>query len=337
MHLRNRALLAIAGGAIASAGHCSNEVLPGAADGATLLGPAGWAQAAAPPPASVGALRPASVAGPWRQATDGPASPPYGRTATVIAVGFAGLAVYGATQWWQDGLTGRFRSVDEQWFSRVTDHGGADKLGHAFSTYAGTRGLTWAFQGLGHDPGTARRLGFATTLAAFTAVEVADGFSRKHRFSKEDMVMNTVGATLGYVMERFPAVDELIDYRLLYRRSTIAGQRSRWDPAGDYSGQTYLLAFKASGVPALRERSVIRYLELAVGYRARGYEGRDDRLIDPDRRRRDVYVGVSLNLSRLLNDTVFAHRQGTWDQRITSGVLEFVQVPGTVALRGERL
>jgi hypothetical protein len=320
MHPFARVLLLVSGGMIEAASHAATDVPP-SAQGAAVYAPATPSPTTAADPNGSGtAYRPVD----WR-------------TGAVVAAGLAGVAAYGMTHWWQEGFSGRFRTVDEHWFSRRTESGGADKLGHAYSTYAGTRGLSWTFQVLGHDPETARRLGVATTLISFTGVEIADGFSRKYRFSKEDVLMNVGGAALGYVMERYPGLDELVDFRLLYRRSKIGSRRSGWDPAGDYSGQTYLLAFKASGVPALRERPVLRYLELAVGYRARGFERDQGRLLDPGAARRDTYVGVSLNLSRLLNDTVFAHRQGSWDQRLTSGLLEVVQVPGTAALHHERL
>ena len=316
-------LLAIAGWAIAGACHGSTDVPPSALQDAGV------------PARAATATLTSSAA--QRQAAGTAYRPVDWRTGAVVAAGLAGVAAYGMTQWWQDGFTGRFRTVDEDWFSRGTESGGADKLGHAFSTYLGSRGLTAAFEALGHDPESARRLGVATTLITFAGIEVADGFSRTYRFSKEDVAMNVAGAALGYAMDRYPGLDELVDFRLLYRRSSIGGRRSSWDPAGDYSGQTYLLALKASGVPALRQRPLLRYLELAVGYRARGYERDRGQLIDPEARRRDVYVGVSLNVSRLLDDTVFANRPRSWGQRLTSGVLEFVQVPGTAALHGERL
>ncbi len=160
-------------------------------------------------------------------------------------------------------------------------------------------------------------------------IEVLDGYSKQQRFSREDVFMNIVGVGLGYLMERNRELDNLLDFRLLYRKSDA----SNFDPAGDYSGQTYLLAAKASGVRALREHSVLRYFELAVGYGTRGYRDPPGTL-----RERNLYLGVSLNLSEVLAQTVFrgaTKRSGA--QRATDLFLEFVQVPGTAALASHGL
>ncbi len=191
------------------------------------------------------------------------------RTAAAIGAGTIGLAAYGYSKWWRDGFVGSFRTVNESWFGLDTNSGGTDKLGHGYANYVGTRLLTWSFAALGHDRDAARKLGFVTTVAAFTAVEVIDGFSRKWRFSKEDALMNVAGAGLGYLVEKHPTLDQLLDFRLLYRAGKRDGKRDQWDPLGDYSGQTYLLTLKASGIASIRNQGPLRYLELAIGYRAR--------------------------------------------------------------------
>ncbi len=255
------------------------------------------------------------------------------RTRAIITGGILGVAAYGQRKWWRDGFTGDFRTSSERWFGSDTDSGGADKLGHVFTTYAGTRLLTWSFRALGHEPDYALRLGVVTTLATVTGIEVLDGFSKRYRFSKEDAIMNVAGAGFAYLVEKRPELDELVDFRLLYRRSRTGGQHNEWDPFGDYSGQTYLLAFKGSGMPVLRDNQWLRYAEFAVGYNARGFETVDGL---PGERSRRVYAGLSLNLSQLLNDTVFRDSRGSRAQRFTSGFLEFVQVPGTAALADHR-
>ena len=191
------------------------------------------------------------------------------RNAAVIGGGILLVGAYGAAKWWDEGFTGDFRTQKEGWFGQNTSSGGADKVGHAFSAYVGTRVVTQALEALGNEPAAARWLAAASTLAVMLGIEIADGYSKQYRFSGEDAVMNVLGVGLGYLMERNRALDDLLDFRLLYRKS----DNSSFDPAGDYSGQTYLMAVKASGVPALRGNSVLRYLELAVGYGTRGYQG----------------------------------------------------------------
>jgi hypothetical protein len=239
------------------------------------------------------------------------------------------VGIYGANGWWKDGFSGSFRTVDEGWFGRNTSSGGADKAGHAFFTYTGARLLTRGFESLGNDHGRALRLGVWTSLGVMAGVEVVDGFSKKFRFSMEDAVANAAGAVFAVLAEKDPRIDALLDFRLLYRRSDDARRVGEADPIADYSGQTFLLAVKADGVPRLREVPVVRYMELQVGYNTRGYEPNDGGKIDPHRR---IYYGVGINLSRLLSDTVF--RGDLKDgkiQRGTDTALEFLEVPWTAA------
>ena len=257
------------------------------------------------------------------------------RTHWLIAGGVAGMALYGANHWWKDGFAGDFRTVDEGWFNQDTYAGGADKLGHAYSTYAGTRLLARGFEELGNSPERSLWLAAGTSLGALTAVEVVDGFSKKYRFSKEDAIMNVLGTGLGVLLEKKPELDKLLDFRVRYWPSDDARRLQQIDPVDDHSGQTYLLVAKASGVAALRKYDPLRYLELAVGYGSRGYEPNTGLASE---RSRHVYYGVTLNLSEILGDSLFSGvYKGSRTQRITNTVLEFIQVPGTAALADHRL
>jgi hypothetical protein len=281
-----------------------------------------------------GAVRGENAATPTAPpAAGGPGDPvPRGlwwKNAAVIGGIGATVGFYGANSWWEDGFSGSFRTVDEGWFGRNTYAGGADKAGHAYFTYTGARLLTRGFEAVGNDPGRALRLGVWTSLAVMTGVEVVDGFSKKYRFSMEDAVANAAGAAFAVLVEVDPRVDALLDFRLLYRRSDDARRVGETDFIADYSGQTYLLAMKADGVPRLREVSVVRYLELQVGYNTRGYEPNDGTMNDPHRR---IYYGIGINLSRLLSDTVFrGNLKGGKIRRGTDTVLEYLEVPWTAA------
>ena len=251
------------------------------------------------------------------------------RNTALIAGGALLVGAYGRNKWWQDGFTGSFRSTDEGWFGRDTSSGGADKLGHAMFGYTASRLLSRGFETLGNEPKQARALGFWSSVGLMTAVEFADGYSRQYRFSAQDFVMNMAGATLGYLMERYPAADRLLDFRVLYKPSPD----SNFDPFGDYSGQTYLVVLKASGVSTLRAHEPARYLELALGYGTRGYQNAPG-----NQRSRNLYVGLSLNVSEILRQTLFrGSREPRAAQRGAELFFEFVQVPGTAALYRDRL
>ena len=249
------------------------------------------------------------------------------KNAAVIGGIAATVGIYGATNWWEDGFTGSFHTVDEGWFGQDTYEGGADKAGHAYGTYVMTRLLTRTFEAVGNDPGRALRLGAWTSLGVMTGVEVIDGFSKKFSFSMEDVVMNTAGAAFAVLAEVFPSVDALLDFRLLYQQDDYVQQTGAANPTSDYSGQTFLLVLKADGIPRIREVPIVRYLEFEVGYNARGYETNDS--MDPQRR---ICYGIGINLSRLLSDTVFrGDLKGGKIQRGTDTVLEYLEVPWTAA------
>ena len=253
---------------------------------------------------------------------------------TRLLIGGATVSVlgYGASHWWQDGMNSSFRTVDEGWFGQNTYTGGADKLGHMYSTYVGTRLLTDAFEWAGNDRNSASWLAAATAWGVMLAVEIGDGYSRHFRFSKEDLIMNTLGTGLGLLVEKKPELDELVDFRLMYWPSNDARRVNQIDPVGDHSGQTYLLAIKASGVPTLRKIEPLRYFELALGYGTRGYEPNTG-----EERGRHVYYGISLNVAEILGATAFRDSKGSRTQKISNGVLEVLQIPGSTALADHRL
>ena len=247
----------------------------------------------------------------------------------------ATVGIYGMNSWWEDGFSGSFRTADEGWFGQNTYAGGADKAGHAYFTYTAARLLTRGFEAIGNDTGHALRLGTWTSLGVMTAVEVVDGFSKKFSFSMEDAVANAVGATFAVLVEKYPCIDALLDFRLLYQQSADARQVGETDPLADYSGQMFLLAVKADGIPRLREVPVVGYLELQVGYNTQGYEPNDGTMNDPHRR---IYYGIGINLSRLLSDTVFrGDLKGGKIQRGTDTVLEYLAIPWTAARTYRRL
>jgi hypothetical protein len=245
------------------------------------------------------------------------------RNAVVIAAGSAAFALYGWRNWWEDGFGGGFKSRDEGWFGAGTESGGADKLGHGYTNYANVRLLTPLFEAVGNGHGEAVRLAAWTTVGIFTAIEVADGYSRRYDFSPQDAAMNLLGAGLGVLMELDPDLDRKFDFRFAYRRSP----GSDFSPFGDYAGQRYLLVAKADGFVALRDVPVLQYLELGLGYQARGFDPGGER-------RRELSLSVSLNLSRLLADGAYGgRRQSTPLQRTADRAFDLLQWPTEAVLR----
>lgn len=250
------------------------------------------------------------------------------RNAAIIAGSAAVMGAYGYASWWRDGFSSQFRARREGGFGRNTEFSGIDKLGHVYFAYLGTRALAPAFELAGNSPDTSLKLSAWTVWGAMSAVEVLDGFSRKYRFSHEDFIANTLGAGMGYFLASNPQWDDVFDFRLAYRQTPL----SNFDPPGDYAGQRYWLMVKADGIPALRDLPVLRYLEVGVGYGAPGVDTPDEwKFHDFALRRREVFLGVGVNLSRLVADLFYGGRRSTTrTQRLTESVFEFLQHPGLV-------
>jgi hypothetical protein len=240
---------------------------------------------------------------------------------TALTIGLVGYRL-----WWDEGFESHFKVKREGGFSRGTEFHGIDKLGHGWFGYAASRSLTPAFQYIGNDHDTARRLSALTIWGAMGMVEILDGFSKDYKFSYEDFIANTIGAGLGYFMEGNPTWDDMFDFRFAYKQTPIA---SKWDPPGDYGGHRYWLMFKPDGVEALRDVPVLKYLEFGVGYGAPGVDVPDEWVFhDFALRRREVLWGVSLNMSRVISDVFYGGKKGTTTtQRVVDRVLDLWQHP----------
>ena len=152
------------------------------------------------------------------------------RTQALIWGGAGTVLAYGAAVWWKEGSSGHFRTTSEGWFGQDTYAGGADKLGHAYSTYVGTRLLARGFEWAGNNRDDAVVLSAATVFGTLLAVETLDGFSERYKFSKEDLIMNAVGTGLGLLFEKNRRLDDLFDFRLHYWPSGDAKRLNQVGP-----------------------------------------------------------------------------------------------------------
>ena len=237
--------------------------------------------------------------------------------ATITAVGINN---------WDWGQHRSFHTVSEGWFGTDTVAGGADKLGHAFSAYALTNLLAGQLRREGRSPERSAWSATLTTQALMLYVEVFDAFSVRHGFSTEDTAMNLLGSGLAYARAVHPRLRDSLDFRLEYQ----ASGRDGFAPFTDYAGQKYLLAWKLSGVPTLRD-TPWRFLEVQAGYYTRGFSAAE-RALGLDRSRTS-FVGIGLNLGELfLGGPRVQESPGRSTGRF---VLEHLQLPGT-AVRSER-
>ncbi len=226
----------------------------------------------------------------------------YTNLTAATAIGIWGLAT------WDYGSAG-LTKADEGWFEQDSKYGGADKLGHLWSTYVFSDALTGLYKSWGYGSEKANNYAALSAWTVQAFMEIGDSTSETQGFSYEDMLMNTMGALTSVLMERYPELDRKIDLRVEYVLNVAVN--GIFD---DYSNQYYSLVLKLDGFDAI-ENTFAKYIELSGGYYTRGYEETDE---DDTR---SLFVGIGFNFSRLLN-------QNGWKK--TGKVLEYLQVPYTV-------
>ncbi len=222
--------------------------------------------------------------------------------------GVAGVTVWGVFNW--DYFSKAPNAESEGWFGADTEDGGVDKLGHLYVTYLLSHGVATLYEHWRFSQADAALYGALTSFAVMGYMEFGDSFS-SYGFSYEDMLMNTAGALLGYLLYVRPDWSEKIDLRC-----EVGLSPSQADVVTDYDNTRFLVALKLNGFEWFRE-SWLRHVELHAGYYAEGYW--DD--AEPDERH--PYVGIGFNLTDLFG------RQG-WG--VASTVFKYVQIPYTSAI-----
>jgi hypothetical protein len=233
---------------------------------------------------------------------------------------------------WEWGNASGFQTIEEGWFAKNTRHGGMDKIGHSFSTYVIADLLTDRIRANASNPAGAPITASLVAFGIMGLVETLDGFTGRHRFSREDIVANGVGALFSVFRNSIPGLREKLDWRIMYtpasfERPGITGENGILPP---YERQRYIMALKGSGFETLKN-TPLRYVELHAGFDARGFEDKERELGYPIER--SFYVGVGLNLNEILfgsgPNPNFARYKDTLPGWAARKTLEYVQVPYT--------
>jgi hypothetical protein len=203
-----------------------------------------------------------------------------------------------------------FHFDNEGWFERNTKYGGADKLGHFWSSYALSHLISYAYRKWGYTESEANLYGVLSDLGIQTFMEVADGFSSQG-FAYEDLIMNITGAGVAYIWGKSPNLARKIDFRMEY---TPEFNHHDFGFSTNYERQRFLIAAKADGFDFIKN-PYLGYLEFQVGYYACGYSNYQQ--CGPDDRRRSIYVGLGFNVSKLAQ------------KFINTRVLDYIQIPYT--------
>ena len=256
-----------------------------------------------------------------------------------LAIIGGALTVVGLRDW--DWGGSRFEFIEEGWFAKNTRHGGMDKIGHAFSTYVIADILTDRIRENATNPAGAPITGALVAFGIMGLGEAVDGFTGKHRFSREDIVANGIGAAFSILRNSIPGMRDKLDWRIMYtpasfeRPGITESEESGILPP--YQRQRYIMALKGSGFEALRN-TPLRYAELHAGFDVRGFEQRERELGYPIER--TFYVGVGLNLNEVLFGAGslpnLARYKGTLPARVVQKTFEYVQVPYTSVYGGTR-
>ncbi|WP_339138646.1 MAG: DUF2279 domain-containing protein [Candidatus Electrothrix sp. GW3-4] len=217
------------------------------------------------------------------------------------------ISLYGAADWNYGSAS--FHFTNEGWFEKDTKYGGADKMGHFWSTYTLADTFTGLYNSWGYNKKRAGRYGVFSAWGIQAIMELDDGTSETQGFDWNDMTMNTLGALTSMLLAQYPEIDRKIDVRVEYALNVPV--QGIFD---DYSNMYYALVVKLDGFDALHD-SWLQWLELHAGYCTQGYEAAE---VDKERR---TYLGISLNFSHLLHQH---------DYHKTGKVLEYLQVPYTV-------
>ena len=187
----------------------------------------------------------------------------------LAAVG-AGLVAVGIRDWdWGNGSG--FQFIEEGWFAKNTRHGGMDKIGHAFSTYVIADILTDRIRANAANPTGAQITGALVAFGIMGLGETLDGFTGKHRFSREDIVANGAGALFSILRNSVPGMREKLDWRIMYTPASyeLPGITSSEESGilPPYQRQRYVMALKGSGFDELKN-TPLRYVELHAGFDA---------------------------------------------------------------------
>ena len=224
-------------------------------------------------------------------------------------IGAGVIALWGAAFW--DYFTISPVTGDEGWFGEDTKYGGADKLGHLYSTYIWSLGFSSLYEYWGMSEDDSLLYGPLSAWIFQGMMEVGDSFSESQGFSYEDLVMNTVGAAFYYVREKYPEVKRKVDLRLEY----IPDFNSDVDFFTQYNSMKYMMALKFSGFDSM-EDTPMKYFELQLGYYTRGYSEHENY----ESKERVIYAGIGINSSEVMKAI-------GWEK--TSNFLNYYQLPYT--------
>jgi VanZ family protein len=230
-------------------------------------------------------------------------------SASIAALIGLNTALYYA--WYNNYNTGKFHTFNDN-----HEWQGADKCGHAFTTFNIGKSFVTLSNSAGWQSSSQRIIAGSVGLLFMTSIEIQDGFSRGWGFSWGDMGANTLGTTLAITQAIAFKNAYPIQLKYFYTPSSIAqynpkllGNTGTERLLKDYNAQSYWLsifpkqAFKRSKLPA--------WLGVSLGYKATGMLGAEDNTKFTNvyyERTRRYYLSVDIDVSQLKTKHNWLHK-----------------------------
>ncbi|WP_349361657.1 DUF2279 domain-containing protein [Hymenobacter sp. H14-R3] len=226
-----------------------------------------------------------------------------------VVVGTA--VVYGLTSYFL-GKTWYTKRVPFHSFNDNGEWLQMDKVGHATTSYAISRGEYELFRWSGVNERASVLTGSLIALLYQTTIELFDGRSEGWGFSKGDMAANLTGIGL-FMGQQYGFGEQKMGLRYGWRQSiypkyrpNLLGPSTGSQMLKDYNGQQYWLSLNLASVLPVGP-SFPRWLNLDVGYSGSGMTGghANPPYFGPDgkevkfTRYRQFYLSPDINLSRL--------------------------------------
>lgn len=229
----------------------------------------------------------------------------------------SGITLLGIFSW--DWGSSEFKMNSEGWFGMDTGSGGADKVGHLYTTYVMSEWLAYRLKTNNNNHKDSALYGALLGWSLMFYVELFDGYSSDHGFSNHDLIMNTIGSGFSYYKNTLPWLKDTMDLRVEYLPSKAM---KGIHPMTDYTGYKYIAVFKPAGLNVFKH-SPLKYVEFHLGYYTRGFKKEDAPYFD--NRTASLYSAISINLSELFFKKIKIDPHNTYKKM--DSFFQYYQVP----------
>lgn len=225
---------------------------------------------------------------------------------TTNLTGIGVITAWGVTNW--NYFSRSPNNTSEGWFGNDTQSGGADKLGHVYTSYVLTHGLSSLYDYWCFNKKDAAMYGALSSFVMVGYMELGDSFS-DFGSSKEDMIANVLGIAFGYMSFSSQRLSNILDFRWEYKPNA----ETLNDFTTDYENSKYLLALKLNAFEFARS-SFLKHIEIQAGYYTRGFAEQGAT------KERNIFIGLGFNLTDLF-------RRHSYNK--TSTLFKYYQLPNT--------